>query len=62
MFDAHNPANNDDKFDKLADSIADLLVQIEISDFRDVIGHPLKKNAAYLKVKDLVEIKGEVRN
>lgn len=56
MFDAHTPTNKDDKFDELANSIADLLIQIEVSDFRDVLGHPLKHNVAYTKVKDLVEL------
>lgn len=44
-----------DQYDKLEDSIAELLVQIEKGNYKDNLGHELKNNKAYIDIKKLIE-------
>src|SRR5258708_4694956 len=40
---------------RLAAALRDLVHQIDISDYRDAIGHPLGNNIAYLKAQAVVD-------
>lgn len=39
-----------------------LVHQIDLSDFRDELGHRLKLNTAFLDAKDLVELMGATKD
>jgi hypothetical protein len=39
---------------RLANLLSKLIAQIEIADFRDAVGHPLKSNVHYVAAKEAV--------